>query len=106
MHYCEWIGALCFVAAIALGYFGNPIPAVKVGIAGISLLVFAKWFDYHYGIVIAGILISAAVGFLWAWYKDDPTEVKTLLTDIKTSAVNAEIHLSALRKLAGQPANL
>lgn len=89
VHGCEWAGLLCLIAAGALGYFGNIIPAVKVGLAGLALIVFARWFDYHYGMVIAALLIAAAVGFMWAWYKDDPSEVKALLGKVETLASGA-----------------
>jgi hypothetical protein len=84
VHYCEIAGALCLLAAGALGYFGNVLPAIKVGIAGIALIVFAKWFDYHYGIVIAVFLVTLAGGFLWAWYKNDPNQVAELTAKIKS----------------------
>jgi hypothetical protein len=83
VHYCEWACALCLLAAGALGYFGQVIPAIKVGLAGIALIVFAKWFDYHYGIAIAFGLIAAAVGFFWAWNKNDPKQVAEITAKIK-----------------------
>jgi len=75
---CEIVGALCLLGAGGLGYTGNIIPAVKVGLAGIALIVFGVWFNYYYGIVIAIFLLFGAACFLWAWYKNDPSEVKAL----------------------------
>ncbi len=59
-----WIaGLLCLCAAGALGYFGQYLAAVKVGLAGLILPIFATWWSSHYAIVIAAVLIGAAI-----WY--------------------------------------
>lgn len=59
-----WIaGLLCLCAAGALGYFGQYLAAVKVGLAGLILPIFATWWSAHYAIVIAAVLIGAAI-----WY--------------------------------------
>ena len=59
-----WIaGLLCLLAAGALAYFGQYLAAVKVGLAGLILPIFATWWSQHYAVVIAVTLIGAAV-----WY--------------------------------------
>lgn len=74
-----WIaGLVCLLAAGALGYFGQYIAAVKVGLAGLILPIFATWWSAHYAIVIAAVLIGAAI-----WY--------VLTHAAARSAINAEL---------------
>jgi hypothetical protein len=47
-----------------LAYFGQVWPAVKCGIAGITLPVFAAWYSEHWAWVIAGLLVAFAIYFL------------------------------------------
>ena len=90
VHLMEAGGVICLLACAALCYFGQYIPGVKCGIAGISLPVCAIWFNYHYGLVIALVLISAALAFLWGFYKEDPQDfalVETKLLELENSIV-------------------
>ena len=74
-----WIaGLVCLLAAGALGYFGQYLAAVKVGLAGLILPIFATWWSSHYAIVIACVLIGAAI-----WY--------VLTHAAARSAISAEI---------------
>jgi len=101
-----WIaGMLCLAACGFFAYGGQIVPAVKVGIAGIVLPVFATWFDYHSGILIAGILISCALAFLWgvrnttvaldvetftlAELVDAKNKIESLFTSAKAATVTA-----------------
>lgn len=60
-----WVaGIVCLCAAGALAYFGQIVAAIKVGIAGLILPIFAIWWSEHYALVIAAVLIGAAVWYL------------------------------------------
>jgi hypothetical protein len=62
-----WLAGLACLAICGLCvYSGQIIPAVKFGIAGVLLPIFATWFAYHYILIIAGALVASAIGFLWA----------------------------------------
>ena len=69
-------GILCLLAAGALIYFGMYLPALKVGLAGILLPIFAAWFSVHYAWIIAGSLISLAV-----WYVVTHAALQKALAD-------------------------
>jgi hypothetical protein len=59
-----WIaGVVCLFAAGVLAYFGQYMVALKVGLAGLILPIFATWWSEHYALVIAAVLIGLAV-----WY--------------------------------------
>jgi hypothetical protein len=63
----RWLYAaagFCLLACGALAYFGQVWPAVKCGIAGITLPVFAAWYSEHFAWVIAGLLVAFAIYFL------------------------------------------
>jgi hypothetical protein len=63
----RWLYAaagFCLIACAALGYFGQVWPAVKCGIAGITLPIFAAWYSEHWAWVIAGLLVAFAIYFL------------------------------------------
>lgn len=60
-----WIaGVGCLLAAGALAYLGQYVAAVKVGLAGLILPIFATWWSQHYALVIAATLIGAAVWYM------------------------------------------
>ncbi len=99
VHWMELAGALCLLAAAILIYLGQIIPGVKCAVAAVALPVSAVWFNYHYGLVIGMILISAAVGFLWAFYKKNPA----LLSAAETEFSSLETRLfDEIKKLRGQ----
>jgi hypothetical protein len=52
---------VCLLGCGALAYFGQVFPAIKLGLAGITLPIFAAWFSVHWGIVIAAILVLLAL---------------------------------------------
>lgn len=56
-----WSGCLCLIAAGALAYFQMYFMAVKVGMAGLILPIFAVWYSHYWGWIIAGSLISVAL---------------------------------------------
>ena len=90
VHLMEAGGVICLLACAALCYFGQYIPGVKCGLAGVALPVCAIWFNYHYGLVIALVLICAALAFLWGFYKEDPEDfrlVETKLLNLENSIV-------------------
>jgi membrane protein implicated in regulation of membrane protease activity len=66
-HVSRWLYAaagFCLIACAALGYFGQVWPAMKCGIAGITLPVFAAWYSEHWAWVIAGLLVAFAIYFV------------------------------------------
>jgi hypothetical protein len=63
----RWLYAaagFCLLACGALAYFGQVWPAVKCGLAGITLPIFAAWYSEHFAWVIAGLLVAFAIYFL------------------------------------------
>jgi hypothetical protein len=52
---------VCLLGCGALAYFGQVFPAIKLGLAGITLPIFAAWFSVHWGIIIASILVLLAL---------------------------------------------
>jgi hypothetical protein len=56
-------GALCLVACGIAGYFGQVIPAVKFGLAGLCLPIIAAWFSVYWAWVVCGTLL--ALGVYW-----------------------------------------
>jgi hypothetical protein len=83
VHWMEFAGLVCLIAAAALFYFGLILPGAKCAIAGVVLPVSAVWFNYHYGLVIAGILISSAIGFVWAVNQKHPEYLAQLEKKIR-----------------------
>jgi hypothetical protein len=62
-----WIaGVVCLCVAGACAYFGQYIVAVKVGLAGLILPIFATWWSEHYALAIAAILLGMAVWYFLA----------------------------------------
>ena len=84
VHWMEFAGVVCLVAAAALFYFGMMIPAVKCAVAGVVLPVSAVWFNYHYGLVIGGVLVSAAAGFVFAVNRKHPEYLAKLESKIRS----------------------
>jgi hypothetical protein len=68
-------GICCLVAGGLLLYVGQVIPGAKCLVAGIVLPVGATWFNYHYAVVLAGLFVASAIGFLWAFAKNNPATV-------------------------------
>lgn len=67
----NWMAVLCTIGGVAclafaalLGYGGQVIPAIKVGLAGLLLPIFGIWFAYHWLAVVIGALIISAAIFL------------------------------------------
>jgi hypothetical protein len=66
-HVSRWLYAaagFCLIACGLLAYLGQVWPAVKCGVAGITLPVFAAWYSEHWAWVIAGLLVAFAIYFL------------------------------------------
>ena len=106
VHLMEAGGVLCLLACAALCYFGQYIPGVKCGLAGVALPVCAIWFNYHYGLVIALVLICAALAFLWGFYKEDPEDfalVESKLIEMENSIVTRVKNLFHPSVLAPTP---
>jgi hypothetical protein len=62
----RWLYAaagFCLLACGALAYFGQVWPAVKCGLAGITLPIFAAWYSEHFAWVIAALLVALAIYF-------------------------------------------
>ena len=100
----EKVGTLLWVAAVILlfiagicAYAGMIIPAVKFGIAGLCLPIAAVFFEAHWGVIIACILVAAAIGFIWAernspvlaeietWGEKELTALETKIAALKKS---------------------
>ena len=107
VHYMEIAGLLCLLAAAGLIYEGLVIPGVKCALAGIVLPVSAIWFNYHYGLVIALALIAAAIGFVWCFYKEDPSDFEALEAKLKTLETNivGKVENLVTKKPVVPPAN-
>jgi hypothetical protein len=63
-HWLYAAAGFCLLGCAALAYFGQVWPAVKCGLAGITLPVFAAWYSEHWAWVIAGLFVAFAIYFI------------------------------------------
>jgi hypothetical protein len=87
-------GVACLALAGFLGYSGQIVPAIKVGVAGILLPIFGIWFAYHWLLVVIVCLLGAAAFFV----ATDYAVVKPILARLDAAAEKADAWLVAQAK--------
>lgn len=87
-------GLACLALAGFLGYSGQIVPAIKVGLAGLLLPIFGIWFAYHWLLVVILCLLGAAAFFI----ATDYAVVKPILARLDAAAAKADAWLIAEAK--------